>query len=154
MKIRIATHDDSDILLPLVRAYHEFEGIKSTNADRAEAVAPLLPEGTAVGRVWLIEMMGEAIGYIALCFGYSIEFGGRDAFVDEFYIVEEARGRGIGSAVLEAVKLEAVSFGVRALHLEVARENHGAKRLYSSAGFASRERFHLITCRLEGDVTG
>lgn len=148
MKMRIATLDDADTLLPLVRAYHEFEGIKSTNAERAESVAPLLPEDTAAGRVWLIEMKGEAIGYIALCFGYSIEFGGRDAFVDEFYIVEEARGRGIGRAVLEAVKVAAVSFGVRVLHLEVARENHEAKRLYSNAGFASRERFHLMSCRL------
>jgi GNAT superfamily N-acetyltransferase len=152
MKIRIATLDDADTLLPFVRAYHEFEGITSTSAERAEAVAPLLPEGTAVGRVWLIETKGEAIGYIALCFGYSIEFGGRDAFVDEFYIAEEARGRGIGSAVLEAVKLEAVNFGVRVLHLEVDRGNHAAKRLYSSAGFASRERFHLMSCRLGGDV--
>lgn len=148
MKLRIATSNDTELLMPLVSAYHEFEGIKSTSTERTEAIAPLLPEGAAFGRIWLIEMDGQVTGYIALCFGYSIEFGGRDAFVDEFYIVEGARGQGIGSAVLEAVKREAVKFGVRVLHLEVARTNQGAKRLYSNAGFASRERFHLMSCDL------
>ena len=29
------------------------------------------------------------VGYIALGYGYAIEFAGRDAFIDEFYILPE-----------------------------------------------------------------
>lgn len=149
MRIRQASTDDVELLMPLVAAYHEFEGITSTNLERTKAVVPLLTEATSFGRVWLIELDGRVAGYIALCFGYTIEFGGRDAFVDEFYLLEGARGQGIGSAALEAVKLEAVKFGVRVLHLEVSRTNRDARHFYSKAGFASRERFHLMSCKLE-----
>jgi GNAT superfamily N-acetyltransferase len=150
LNIRIATLKDTDLLMPLVRAYHEFEGIDSSSQQRTDAIAPLLSENPEFGRVWLIETKDGVVGYIALCFGYSIEFRGRDAFVDEFYLLESARGRGMGSMALEAIKLEAAQLGVRALHLEVARTNRGAERFYTSAGFTSRERFHLMSCELDG----
>ena len=43
------------------------------------AVAPLLAPDNPFGRIWLIRHDGRSIGYAAVCFGYSIEFAGRDA---------------------------------------------------------------------------
>ena len=148
MNLKPATLADSNTLMPFVRAYHEFEGITATDAERFEAVKPLLEEGT-LGRIWLIETSDGVVGYIALCFGYSIEFGGRDAFVDEFFIGEDARGQGLGRMALEAVKEEAQAAGVKTLHLEVAHANAVARKFYAGAGFVPRERFHLMSCRLE-----
>jgi len=149
MILQLATVDDVEILMPFVRAYHEFEGIESTEIERARSVAPLLSDAS-LGRVWLILDGGQAAGYIAACFGYSIEFGGRDAFLDEFFITPSARSQGLGSKALEAVKTEMMQLGVRAMHLEVARTNSGAKQFYSKAGFVPREHFHLMSCRLDG----
>lgn len=148
MSLKLATLEDAGTLLPLMRAYHEFEGIDATDAQRLESVSPLLGERENPGRVWLIETSRGTAGYIALCYGYSIEFGGRDAFVDELFIVEAERGRGLGRMALERVKAEASRDGVRALHLEVASGNAPAKRFYAKLGFQSRERFHLMSCRL------
>jgi len=77
-------------------------------------------------------------GDLALCFGYSIEFGGRAAFVDEFFILPEARGRGLGGRLLEEVKAAAAAEGILALHLDVARQNEAAQRIYTRHGFQSR----------------
>ena len=148
MKLRLASLDDTGTLLPLMRAYHEFEGIDSTDAERLATIEPLLAGQKNPGDVWLIETDAGAVGYIALCYGYSIEFGGKDAFVDEFFIVEAERGRGLGRMALERVKAEAAKAGVKALHLEVARGNRTAKKFYVKAGFQPRERFHLMSCRL------
>ncbi|HET6628682.1 MAG TPA: GNAT family N-acetyltransferase [Woeseiaceae bacterium] len=137
MNLSLATLDDIDALVPLVRVYHEFDGVESTDSARRETIEPLLREDSALGRIWLIETSSGTVGYIALCFGYSIEFGGRDAFIDEFFIVEPARGQDLGRRVLEAIKTEAENAGVRALHLEVALTNTAAKKLYSGTGFVS-----------------
>jgi GNAT superfamily N-acetyltransferase len=150
MIIRIATVEDAEVLMPLVRAYHEFEGIRSTEPERAQSIAPLLSDDS-LGRVWIILEQGQAVGYIAVCFGYSIEFGGRDAFLDEFFLVPTARSRGLGGKVLEAVKSDVAHLGVRAMHLEVAKANLSAKKFYAKAGFESRESFHLMSCRLGGE---
>lgn len=152
MQLKIASTGDLNVLLPLISAYHQFEGIASSEAERAESVAPLLQSDSQYGRIWLVLDAGEVAGYIALCFGYSIEFGGRDAFIDEFFIREEARGRGIGSRVLMAIKNEAARLRVKVLHLEVDRTNQKAKKLYAKHGFIDRSRFQLMSCRLEGDA--
>jgi GNAT superfamily N-acetyltransferase len=152
MKLRLASLEDTGTLLPLMRGYHEFESIDATDAERLATIEPLLAGQENLGQVWLIETAGRTVGYIALCYGYSIEFGGRDAFVDELFIVEAERGRGLGRRALERVKAEAAQNGVKALHLEVARENTTAKNFYGKAGFQSRERFHLMSCRLDDDA--
>jgi GNAT superfamily N-acetyltransferase len=135
---------DLHTLEPFVRAYHEFEHIASTPEARRRALEQLL-ENAALGRIWLIKVGDEPVGYIALCFGYTIEFAGLDAFVDEFYIVEAHRGRGLGGLVLERIADEAQRCSVRALHLEVARTNEAAVRVYRACGFVVRDRYHLMT---------
>jgi len=143
-EITLATAQDMDRLLPLVRAYHEFEHVFHTDAERTTTLQPLL-EDELLGRIWLITVDGQLVGYIALCFGYSIEFSGKDAFIDEFFIAQPWRGRGIGGLVLSAVCREAECLGVKALHLEVARDNQRAKSLYAAQGFESREQFHMMS---------
>ncbi|MCB0192404.1 MAG: GNAT family N-acetyltransferase [Anaerolineae bacterium] len=147
MELKVAEPTDVHVLLPLVRHYHAFEQIEMSDADRFKAFSPLLGENS-LGQIWLIFSSEQVVGYIALCYGYSIEFGGRDAFVDEFFIEAPARGQGLGRSVLDAIKSEAAKQGIVALHLEVARTNRRAKALYAHLGFEARDHFHLMSCFL------
>lgn len=142
---QVADESHVAVLLPLVRDYHDFEQIVLSDQQRLDAVLPLLVPHSNLGRVWLILISGKVVGYAILCFGYSIELGGRDAFIDELFIAEEFRGQGIGRQALEFIACQAASLDIAALHLEVARTNDKAKRLYLKAGFSSRERYHLMT---------
>ena len=145
--LRLATPDDLNTLVEKASAYHEFEGIKSDGNKLRESLTPLIGASPS-GAIWLVEMSGLVIGYIAFAFGYSIEFGGRDAFIDELYIDPDYRGNGIGTEVLRMVKLEAIGLGVRALHLEVGLGNKRAQRAYASVGFERRDRFFLMSLQL------
>ena len=147
IQLELSSSKHLAILLSYVRAYHEFEEIELSDDRREAGVTKLLSENP-FGRIWMILRSGEVIGYIALCWGYSIEEGGRDAFLDEFYIDEQYRGQGFGRQALEAVQAEAVKFDVQALHLEVARTNERARRLYESTGFVARERYVIMTNEL------
>jgi len=144
LQLRMGGIDDMTCVAELVRRYHAFENVATGQIGPEETLEPLLGSGDA-GRIWLVELDDCVIGYVALCFGYSIEFGGRDAFIDELYILDEHRGKGIGGAVLEHVRSIARDLGIKALHLEVARDNERARRLYRSTGFTSRDQYHLMT---------
>ena len=144
--LEIAEEGHLAVLLPLVRGYHAFEQVLMSDDDRIAALAPLLQRESHFGRIWLVRWRGEAVGYVALCFGYSIEFGGRDAFVDELFIVEGARGKGLGGKVLASMKREAAGLGIVALHLEVGRNNQRARQFYEKHGFRAREQYHLMSC--------
>ena len=150
--LRLSNDNDYALIESFVRAYHAFDGIPDTSQGDAAAIRPLLGRST-LGRVWVICLGNQPVGYVAICFGYSIEFDGRDAFVDEMFILEPHRGKGFGASALALVKAEAAKLGVKALHLEVARGNERAQRLYRSAGFVARERFFLMSAPItSGDA--
>jgi len=146
-ELRLALQEHLDLTLPLVRAYHEFEKLDTTDSDRENSVRKLLSD-RALGGIWLIYFKHEPVGYVALCTGYSIEFGGYDAFIDEFYIRPKFRGKGLGKETLQLVKAEAAKIGIRALHLEVARSNINALTLYAGAQFKAREKYVLMSATL------
>jgi len=137
----IARAHASDLgeLLPLVEAFQREQGYASGDAALRRAVAELLRDSRA-GCVLIARKAGRAVGYAALCLGYSIEFRGRDAFVDELYVAPELRALGLGAALLRALEAEARACGVRQLHLEVERRNEGARKLYLQEGFAETGR--------------
>lgn len=145
--IRFALAEDLQLILPLVCAFHEGEQINSTAGGREYALRYLLSHAE-FGGIWLIYRAGQLAGYIAICRGFSIEFEGFDAFVDEFYILPPFRGQGLGRQVLEHIQVEARRLDIRALHLEVARDNQRARRLYASAGFAAREQYFLMSASI------
>ncbi len=145
--IRKATVEHLELLLPLVAAYHSFDSIETTDNARGDAVLRLLEDGS-LGIIWWADLDGRPIGYLALCYGYSIEFGGRDAFVDELFVRAEHRGAGIGGRLLAHARDAAAAAGVVALHLEVDRANAGARRFYERHGFETRGRFQLMSAKL------
>ncbi len=147
VKIQLALENNLAKLLPFVRAYHEFEGLNLSEKVREEAVRKLLSH-QSLGGIWLIYRDIELVGYIVLCVGFSLEFAGLDAFVDEFYIHPSFRAKGIGAKALALVKAEARKMKIRALHLEVARANIQAQGLYAKANFKAREKYVLMSVNL------
>lgn len=143
--LHLATAADLDRLEPMVAAYHALEGIETTAEQRRAALEPLL-EGSPHGAVWMIGPKMSPVGYVAVSFGWSIELGGLDGVLDEFWIREKVRGRGMGSEALAALLKALKGAGLMALSLEVAHGNEKALRLYKRAGFKVRD-FRFMTWR-------
>src|ERR1700746_3901122 len=93
------------------------------------------------GRAWLFSSGSELAGYVILTLGYSFEYRGREAFVDELYVEEKFRRRGVGRRALEFVEERAREWGVNAIHLEVDRVNDAASGLYRRAGYVDHDRY-------------
>ena len=77
-----------------VRAYYVEDG-HSFDENRQPAALTALAAGEPFGRAWLIEHDGRRVGYVVLCWGFSVEAGGREACLDEFYLLPEVRNRGL-----------------------------------------------------------
>jgi len=144
VSIRAALPEDFALLLPMVREFHKLEQLELSEDERRAVIKRLLGDA-GWGKIWLIFSGTELAGYIAICIGFSIEFKGNDAFVDEFFVVPDLRGQGIGGRVLDLVQDQARRMGIRALHLEVDRSNTRARRLYAAAQFTAREDYMLMT---------
>lgn len=146
--IRKATIENIDRLVDLVGEYHKFESINSTPTQRKTSIEPLISDETEMGFVLLAWSSERCIGYVAICYGYSIELGGRDAFVDELFVVADQRGKGVGKLLVETATDYAKRNNVKVLHLEVANDNETARRFYQKLNFLPRSRFHLMSRKL------
>ena len=111
--------------------------------DRAENAIRDLIARPDWGIFWLIEEDGQVIGLLVLTFGFSIEFHGRFALIDEFYIRPQYRGRGIGTHALNLAMEYCAAHKLSSAHLEVEHASP-ARRLYDRAGFHDRG-FYLMT---------
>ena len=145
--LRLAGPADIDLLLPFMREYCEFDGLDHDPA-RARRTMLALLEDPRLGRTWFIDGDTATCGYLTLCYGYSLELGGRDAYVDELYIRAPFRGRGLGTRALDAACRAVQADSVVALYLEVRRDNVEAQRYYERLGFERRDRYFLLARRL------
>ncbi len=144
--LALAGPADLDALLPLLARFSGTQGIAFDAVQAGAALGALLAD-RALGRAYRIVEGGETRGYAVLTFGFSLEWGGRDAFVDEIFVEAEHRAQGLGRAALRALMQEARALGVRALHLEVEAGNAAGQALYRGEGFSGSER-QLLSRRL------
>jgi ribosomal protein S18 acetylase RimI-like enzyme len=137
---KLAAPGDIEALIPMMIDFYAHEGLPFDETIARRALADVIGDG-ALGRVFLILLESEVAGYAVLTFGYSLEFHGRDAFVDELYLRDEYRGRGIGKRALEFLTEVCAENGVSALHLEVERSNAPAQAVYRKFGFKDHDRY-------------
>jgi ribosomal protein S18 acetylase RimI-like enzyme len=130
---------DAEALLPMMKDFYAEEGYPFDLETARGALLPLLQDESK-GRVWVIRDGAAPVGYAVLALGWSLEYRGRDAFVDEIYVVPSHRRRGLGRRALEIVDEACREIGVRALHLEVEKDNDRARELYRAQGFVDHDR--------------
>lgn len=135
-----AASSDVETLMAMMRQFYAHEGLPIDEAGARQALNGIL-ENELHGQIFLILSDDEVAGYAVLTFGYSLEFHGRDAFVDELFLHEKFRGRGIGGRALEYLASVCAEKGIKALHLEVERKNTIAQQAYRKFGFADHDRF-------------
>lgn len=111
---------DAALALPELRKYVEGWGRPGD-----AAVVAVDPSGRRLGAAWCRLFPADAPGY---------GFVSADVPELSIAVAPEARGRGVGGALLAALKQTARAQGYRALSLSVDRGN-AARRLYERQGF-------------------
>lgn len=137
---------DIDQLLALIQEFYQHFGYSYNEADKRRTLEDLFQPPIA-GRIWLIQREQKIIGYVFLSFYFSLEFGGRTAFIDELFILPSDRGQGVGSQAIKLVEQKCRDWNFKAIHLESERANEGATKLYLKLGFVDYDR-RLLTKRV------
>lgn len=144
---RAASNEDIDTLVNFMRQFYAIDNYPFDESIARNALRDMIGNPT-LGRIWLIDYGNEAIGYIVITFGYSLEYHGRDAILDEFFIKDAYRHQGFGMRAMQFVVEECRANGIDALHLEVERTNLAGQALYRKFGFEDHDRY-LMTRRIE-----
>jgi diamine N-acetyltransferase len=137
-----ARAEHADIVVAMMRALEAADpGTTPFDERRRREIFDKFVRDATYGQAWLIVDDETPIGYVVLTVSFSFEYRGYDAFIDELYIAEEHRRRGIGRQAMKFVERVASERSVNALHLEVSRDNTAAVEFYRRTGYADHGRY-------------
>ncbi|MEH6520283.1 GNAT family N-acetyltransferase [Sulfitobacter sp.] len=122
---------EADILdvLPMIQALATHHG------DKAAITVDELRRDALGPSPWVRVLVAEGLGYAALCPLSQLQFGVRGMDLHHIFVVESARGRGVGRALIDAAIACAKAEGARYLTVGTHPENVHAQDIYRSAGF-------------------
>jgi len=138
--IQKAAEEDWAIILDLLQRQFAEHQIDVDEATLTFAVQEELRD-EKLG-IFLIARQDECpVGFADIVFTWTLEYGGRTAWLEELYILPELRNEGIGSLLVDATIAETAKLGCKAIDLEVETEHERAEHLYQRKGF------HLLNRR-------
>jgi ribosomal protein S18 acetylase RimI-like enzyme len=135
-----AKESDTGELIAMMRNFYGELG-EPFDERRAERALRVLLVDPSYGAAWVFREDSRAVGYLVVTHGYSLEFDGRIAVIDEVYTVPEMRGRGVGAQALALAEEHCRRHRISALRLEVHQENRRALALYERNGFEAHDRY-------------
>jgi ribosomal protein S18 acetylase RimI-like enzyme len=103
-----------------------------------EVLAPLLDESAQSAA--LVAELGDAANFAVVArehgriVGFASCLWREDPLLDSFHVLPEARGRGVGAALLRRFADELVRRGATALVVEVVEQNTRTRELYERLG--------------------
>jgi len=143
LRIRPATVEDVALLRTMIcelAAFeHELERVTIREEDLARDGFGANPRFRALIGEW----NGQPAGY-ALFFNYFSTWSGRGLFLEDLFVRENFRNRGIGRSLLAEVARIAVDEGCYGIHWEVLDWNHKAIELYKALGAEFRDQWRPV----------
>lgn len=121
-------------LLPLIAAYQRFYEVEEIDGRRNDAFFRRFLAPSEDGLLLGARDGGELVGYACLYWTFSSTQAVETVLMNDLFVAEAARGRGVGRALIEASAAVARERGAAQLEWSTAPDNLTAQRLYDSTG--------------------
>jgi len=135
--------DYSELLNIVLELYREDPAGEPITEEKIRKTVNELNRQPGKSKIYIFEEQNMIIGYCILIFYWSNEFGGNILNIDEIFVKEKWRNKGICTRFLNML-YEKFNHSVAAFRLEVTPSNLHAKNYYLKAGFSEDKNFHLI----------
>jgi len=143
VEIREATIEDEAVVFDLLRQLMESAtGDSPVNQPRGSDTFRQVLENEDMGTVFLAEEDGRALGLLTLSYPVAIRCGGIYSCIEELIVVEQARGKGVGGALLEASIERATARGC--YELQVNRPSELGMPVYLRHGWHDAGKSFLL----------
>ncbi len=137
---RAVARRDSDAIAPLLDAYRTFYG-EPSNALAVQAFVRERFQKRDTQFFVARANDGTLFGFAHLLLSLDTLSLRPIGILEDIYVTEAARGRGVGGALLDAAETYARECGLARLTLSTAHQNRTAQRLYLAKGYVPDQRF-------------
>jgi GNAT superfamily N-acetyltransferase len=132
MRIETVNGDTFEQVLPLIAAYQRFYQTEPDTERNREHFGQFLTDHSQGIQFVALDEQGQALGFATLYFPLSSVSAGAYCLMNDLFTVPEARGQGVGRALILHCLEYAKQKGFRQISWQTAEDNHRAQRLYNS----------------------
>jgi GNAT superfamily N-acetyltransferase len=133
VEIRPANLDEAEELLPLMRAYCDFYESSPADEGLLEMARTLITDPSQ-GATFIAREGGRAVGFATLDWKWSMLKGARIGFLEDLYVLGDARGRGIADALIGVCADRCRELGMPAMQWLTQPQNRRAQAVYDRSG--------------------
>jgi GNAT superfamily N-acetyltransferase len=126
--------EEFEQLLPMIAAYQGFYEAGDIRTERNRAFFRRFIAPSDEGMLLRAREDEEIVGYACLFWHFSSTRAVETVLMNDLFVAEAARGRGVGGALIEASADVARARGAHHLEWSTRPDNHTAQRLYDSTG--------------------
>lgn len=134
MRIRSATPADADTVFRFIEELARYEQEPEAVVCTADELRAQLASEAPPFSCLLAEIDGEAVGFALYFFNYSTWRGRPGLYLEDLFVLPEARGRGAGKRLLRELARVAVERGCARMEWAVLDWNATAIGFYESLG--------------------
>ncbi len=150
MTIRAAGRSDVALIFAFIRELAAYEKLSEEVVATEDTLAATLFGPHPAAEVLIAEVDGGPAGFALFFFNYSTFLGRPGIYLEDLFVRPEARGRGVGRALLSRLGAIARERGCGRLEWAVLDWNENAIRFYEKLGATARTDW--TTYRLTGDA--
>jgi GNAT superfamily N-acetyltransferase len=141
IEIAPITGTEFEELLPLIAAYQRFYEVEDVNDERNRVFFRRFVAPSEDGLLLGARSEGRLVGYACLYWHFSSLEACESVLMNDLYVDDAVRGRGVGRALIEATAEVAREREVPFVEWSTAADNETAQRLYDSTGAERTEWF-------------
>lgn len=150
LRIREAIAADAPQVLRFIQALAEYERLRDACVATLEDIERTVFGPDAVPRVLIAEWEGEPVGFALYVRNYSTFLARPGIWLEDLFVVPEARGRGVGKALLATLARIASERGYGRVEWSVLDWNTPSIDFYRSLGAEALDEW--TTFRLTGEA--
>ena len=133
LNIRKLQENDKELFLSFLNSFYHSEAVlHPTDSELHLNIFNEIIRSDIYLLCYIFELEGEAVGYALLSKCFCPEVGGSIIWIEQLYINEAHRGKGVAGEFLSFIEKE---FGPDRIRLEVEEENEKAISLYKKNGY-------------------
>jgi GNAT superfamily N-acetyltransferase len=146
MTIRIAEKKDFEAIKKLVKAHAKFEKASALSDNNLDKLSNYI-FSTDVVKCLVVELNNEIVGYATFMKQFSTWDANYYVYLDCLYLNEKTRGKGIGTQIMDKIKVYAKPINCSEIQWQTPNFNKEAIDFYKKLGADSvtKERFNWKT---------
>ena len=140
MNVRTATPSDIPGISRLIQKLAQHDGVPAPEPQSLQDVLSHLMTRGSTTYLVAENDEGELVGSLQLDFRLTTWEAATYVYLEDFFVEEEYRGRGVGSVMLDLARTIAQERGCVRIELDVLESSAEAQRFYVRHGFADQYR--------------